>query len=76
MTSKIIFKKIKFNNITSKNFKICIKKKGLFVFPAGPALALIEQSNEDYCIIEFKGKYLGIIGINFLLRKNHEFFKY
>ena len=35
---------------------------------------LIEQSNEDYCIIEFKGKYLGIIGINFLLRKNHEFF--
>ena len=48
MTSKIIFKKIKFNNITSKNFKICIKKKGLFVFPAGPALALIEQSNEYY----------------------------
>ena len=30
---------------------------------------LIEQSNEDYCIIEFKGKYLGIIGINFLLER-------
>ena len=23
--------------------------------------------------IEFKGKYLGIIGVNFLLRNNHEY---
>ena len=32
---------------------------------------LIKQSDKNYCIIEFKGKYLGIIGINFLLRNNH-----
>ena len=34
---------------------------------------LMEHLNEDYCIIEFKGKYLGIIGVNFLLRNNHEY---
>ena len=48
MTSKIIFKKIRFNNIDSKNFDRCISKKGLFVFPAGPALASIQKSNEYY----------------------------
>ncbi len=32
---------------------------------------LIKQSDKNYCIIEFNGKYLGIIGINFLLRNNH-----
>ena len=48
MTSKIIFKKIRFNNIDAKNFDRCISKKGLFVFPAGPALASIQKSNEYY----------------------------
>ena len=46
MIKKIIFKKIKFNNIEPKNFNRYILKKGLFVFPAGPALASIEKSNE------------------------------
>lgn len=31
---------------------------------------LTEKTDKDYCIIEFNGKYLGIIGINFLLEKN------
>ena len=31
---------------------------------------LTEKTKEDYCIIEFKGKYLGILGINFLIKKN------
>ena len=46
MISKIIFKKIKFYNIDAKNFDRYIARKGLFVFPAGPALALIEKSYE------------------------------
>ena len=46
MTNKIIFKKIIFINIDSKNFDRCITKKGLFVFPAGPALASIQKSNQ------------------------------
>ena len=48
MTNKIIFKKIKFINIDTKNFDKCIAKKGLFVFPAGPALASIQKSNQYY----------------------------
>ncbi len=52
MTSKIIFKKIRFNNIDAKNFDRCIEKKGLFVFPAGPALASIQKSNEYYKSIQ------------------------
>ena len=48
MVSKVVFKKIKFNNIESKNFDKYIIKKGLFVFPAGPALAKIEESFEYY----------------------------
>ena len=48
MVSKIIFKKIKFYNINYKNFDNYIVKKGLFVFPAGPALASIQKSNEYY----------------------------
>ena len=48
MISKVIFKKIKFNNIYDKNFNRYIVKKGLFVFPAGPALASISNSNEYY----------------------------
>ncbi len=48
MISKVIFKKIKFNNIYDKNFNNYIVKKGLFVFPAGPALASINHSNEYY----------------------------
>ena len=48
MISKIIFKKIRFNNVNPKNFDKYIVKKGLFVFPAGPALASINQSNKYY----------------------------
>ena len=48
MVGKIIFKKIKFQNINSKKFNKYIIRKGLFVFPAGPALANIEKSNEYY----------------------------
>ena len=44
MINKVIFKKIKFNNVNSKNFKKYIARKGLFVFPAGPALASINHS--------------------------------
>ena len=52
MTRKIIFKKIRFNNIHVKNFDKCITKKGLFVFPAGPALASIQKSSEYYKSIQ------------------------
>ena len=44
MINKVIFKKIKFNNVNSKNFQKYIVRKGLFVFPAGPALASIDHS--------------------------------
>tara|TARA_B100001093_G_scaffold496117_1_gene541367 strand:+ start:792 stop:1523 length:732 start_codon:yes stop_codon:yes gene_type:complete len=46
MISKVIFKKIKFHNIYPKNFNKFIIKKGLFVFPAGPALASIDKSKK------------------------------
>jgi len=52
MVTKIIFKKIKFHNISDKNFNDYIIKKGLFVFPAGPALASIQKSNEYYSSIQ------------------------
>ena len=52
MVSKIIFKKIKFYNICYKSFGNYIVKKGLFVFPAGPALASIQKSNEYYKSIQ------------------------
>ena len=45
MISKIIFKKITFNNLDYKKFNKIISKKGFFVFPAGPALATIQNSN-------------------------------
>ena len=48
MTTKVIFKKIKFSNLTTKNFNKYILKKGLFVFPAAPGLASISQSNRYY----------------------------
>ena len=48
MIKKVVFKKIKFYNINPKGFDKYIKKKGLFVFPAGPALASIEQSKKYY----------------------------
>ena len=48
MINKIIFKKIQFNNINFKNFDKYILKKGLFIFPAGPALATIDESKEYY----------------------------
>ena len=46
MISKIIFRKIKFNNISYEKFNKHIIKKGLFVFPAGPALASIDKSQK------------------------------
>tara|TARA_Y100001958_G_C21197193_1_gene524372 strand:+ start:218 stop:949 length:732 start_codon:yes stop_codon:yes gene_type:complete len=48
MASNIIFKKIKFINFIDKEFNQFIVKKGLFTFPAGPALANIEKSKEYY----------------------------
>ena len=39
MINKIIFKNIKFNNLDHQKFDKIISKKGLFVFPSGPALA-------------------------------------
>lgn len=48
MISKIIFKKITFNNLDYKKFNKIISKKGFFVFPAGPALATIQNSNIYY----------------------------
>ena len=46
MITKVIFRGIKFDNIYPKNFNKYIVKKGLFVFPAGPALATIDQSKK------------------------------
>ena len=46
MINKVIFKRVKFNNLYPKNFNNYIVKKGLFVFPAGPALASIDQSKK------------------------------
>ena len=48
MIKKIIFKRIIFSNLNDKNFNEFIAKKGLFVFPAGPALASIERYNKYY----------------------------
>ena len=48
MIRKVIFRKIKFSNIDPKNFNKLIVKKGLFVFPAGPALASIDKSKKYY----------------------------
>tara|TARA_A100001035_G_C27652599_1_gene439960 strand:- start:60 stop:806 length:747 start_codon:yes stop_codon:yes gene_type:complete len=48
MISKIIFKKIKFANINNQEFERFIIKKGLFVFPSGPALAIVEKSSQYY----------------------------
>ena len=46
MINKNIFRKIKFNNICHEKFNKYIIKKGLFVFPAGPALASIDKSQK------------------------------
>ena len=48
MINKVIFKKIIFHNVDTKNFNDFILKKGLFVFPAAPGLASIRQSNRYY----------------------------
>ena len=48
MISKVIFKGIKFNNLNAKDFSKYILKKGLFVFPAAPALASIDKSKNYY----------------------------
>ena len=52
MISKIIFKKIKFNNLDYRDFNKFISKKGFFVFPSGPALASIDKSNYYYKSIQ------------------------
>ena len=52
MINEIIFKNIKFNNIEADNFQRYIVKKGLFVFPAAPALASIDKSNKYYLSIK------------------------
>ena len=52
MISKIVFKKIKFININYKNFNEYVVKKGLFVFPSGPALAKINVFNQYYTSIQ------------------------
>ena len=44
MITRVIFKKIKFININPNKFNRYIAKNGLFVFPAGPALASIQKS--------------------------------
>ena len=44
MINQIIFQKIKFNNLNYKKFEKLIARKGLFVFPSGPALASIKKS--------------------------------
>ena len=48
MISKVVFKKIRFNNINPNKFQRYITKSGLFVFPAGPALASIKKSKIYY----------------------------
>ena len=30
---------------------------------------LISKNKDNFCIIEFNGKYLGLLGINFLIKK-------
>ena len=34
---------------------------------------LTEKMKKEYCIIEFNGKYLGIIGVNFLMSNRYEY---
>ena len=48
MISKIILKKITFINLKTESFNKIITKKGLFVFPSGPALSEIENSKNYY----------------------------
>ena len=45
---KIIFKKIKFISFKENEFNKIIKNKGLFVFPAAPALANINEQESYY----------------------------
>ena len=46
MIKKILFKNITFCNISSNEFTQIIEKKGLFTFPAGPALANLKNGSE------------------------------
>jgi UDP-N-acetyl-D-mannosaminuronic acid transferase (WecB/TagA/CpsF family) len=58
--SFILFNKIKFINISKKDFPKIIKKSGLFVFPSGPGLATINEDkkylrslrNSDYVFFD------------------------
>ena len=44
--SFILFNKIKFINLSKKDFTKIIKKSGLFVFPSGPGLATINEKKQ------------------------------
>lgn len=65
--SFILFNKIKFINISKKDFPKIIKKSGLFVFPSGPGLATINENkkylrslrNSDY--VFFDSGYLVLL---------------
>ena len=46
MVKKIIYKDITFINFNLKKINILFKKKGLFVFPAGPTLANMETHSK------------------------------
>ena len=48
MISRIVFKKINFHNLDHKKFNKYIIKSGLFVFPAAPALASVNNSPYYY----------------------------
>jgi len=48
MVNKIIFKNIQFHNVNEKKFNKYVLKKGLFVFPAGPAITNINESHLYY----------------------------
>ena len=64
MTNKIIFKKIKFINIDTKNFDKCIAKKGLFVFRMGKSAQQKINTNNpmiiDYANSELKSDFMDI----------------
>jgi len=48
MIKQIIFKNIKFSNITHNHFRKIISQYGYFVFPAAPALAQINSQKNYY----------------------------
>ena len=61
MIKQIIFKNIKFSNITHNHFKKIISKSGYFVFPAAPALAQINSKNNYYKALKKGISYNAIV---------------